>query len=142
MKKLLLFSALLVSTILITNDVAFAKNISAEKDSPEYEQRLEKLFEKIQKDTLLSSKTKMECLITFEKQLNTADPAKLNFEQKKEINGCIQAMYSKKFEVMKEKVEKLKGFISKLKKSGKNVKKLEKSLEQAESGLRFLKTAL
>jgi hypothetical protein len=142
MKKILLLSIILISTILLTNNKVFAQNLYTQNNSYKYVQHLEKLFEKIQKDTLLSTEIKMKCLITFEKQLSLPNPAELNFEQKKKINGCINIMYSKKFEVMKSKVEKLKNLITSLKKSGDKVTDLEKSLEQAEAGLRLLKAAL
>ena len=86
MKKILLLSIILISTILLTNNKVFAQDLSAQNNSYKYVQHLEKLFEKIQKDTLLSTEIKMKCLITFEKQLSLPNPAELNFEQKKKAD--------------------------------------------------------
>lgn len=136
MKKIFLFSVLIASAFLATSSVTFAQSVSVDIDSLEKGQQFEQLLEKIQ-DGLLSDKMKTECVEIFQKHI-TSETRSLTLEQKKQMNGCINAVYSKKFEAMKQKVEKLRNIITKLKRAGEDVENLEQTLEQAEKRLTLL----
>ena len=141
MKKLFLFSVLIASAFLATSSVAFARSASVDIDSLAKDQQFEQLLEKIQ-DGLLSEKMESKCVNLFQKHIDSGqtETQLLTPEQKKQMNDCINAVYSKKFEVMEQKVEKLRSIISKLKRSGKDIQELSRTLEQVEERLELLKS--
>lgn len=140
MKKIFLFSVLIASAFLATSSVTFARSASVDIDSLEKVQQFEQLLEKIQ-NGLLSENIKSQCVDIFQRHIDSGQigARSLTLRQKKQMNGCINAVYSKKFEMMNQKVEKLRNIITKLKYGGEDVKELEKTLKQAEKKLKLVK---
>jgi hypothetical protein len=141
MKKILLFSFLLLAFFAMGTVSAATTEEAMNIDSLERNKRVESFLEKMKQENVLSTSRQKECVQIFQVYLNNVlhSTSQLTLEEKKEMNSCINEMYAEKFALMEQKVEKLRKMVLQLKKSGEDVQELEEILRLSEEKLRLMK---
>jgi phosphatidate phosphatase PAH1 len=141
MKKILLFSFLLLGFLFLGDVLAATAEGIVNIDSLEREKRAESFLKRIVREKILSPNRQEECIHVFRDYIQETlrSTVELTSEEKKEMNDCVNEIYKKKFSIMEQKVEKLRKIIFQLQKSGENTRELEETLRLTEENLKHLK---